>query len=58
MNLNYKIYKTKVVNEYYSDLLKENLENMDRTDLKSLEQFLKFKLQQIERITNEQFRTH
>ena len=58
MNLNDKIYKTKVVNEYYSDLLKENLENMDRTDLKSLEQFLKFKLQQIERITNEQFRTH
>ena len=58
MNLNDKIYKTKVVNEYYSDLLKENLENMDRTDLKSLEQFLKFKLQQIERMTNEQFRTH
>ena len=58
MNLNDKIFKTKVVNEYYSDLLKENLENMDRTDLKSLEQFLKFKLQQIERITNEQFRTH
>ena len=58
MSLNDKIYKTKVVNEYYSDLLKENLENMARTNLKSLEQFLKFKLQQIERITNEQFRTH
>lgn len=58
MSLNDKIHKTKVVNEYYSDLLKENLENMARTDLKSLEQFLKFKLQQIERMTNEQFRTH
>ena len=58
MSLNDKIHKTKVVNEYYSDLLKENLENMARTNLKSLEQFLKFKLQQIERITNEQFRTH
>ena len=26
MNLNDKIYKTKVVNEYYSDLLKEKLD--------------------------------
>ena len=51
--MEYINYKTKVVNEYYSGLLKKNLENMDRTDLKSLEQFLKFKLQQIERITNE-----
>ena len=58
MSLNDKIHKTKVVNEYYSDLLKENLENMSQTDLKSLEQFLKFKLQQIKRMTNEQFRTH
>ena len=58
MNLNDKIYKTKVVNEYYSDLLKENLENMDQADLKSLKLFLKFKMQQIERMENEQFRTH
>ena len=53
MSLNDKIHKIKVVNEYYSDLLKENLENMSRTDLKSLKQFLKFKLQQIERMINE-----
>ena len=58
MNLNYKIYKTKVVNEYYSDLLKENLENIDQADLKALKLFLKFKMQQIERVENEQFRTH
>ena len=58
MNLNDKIYKTKVVNEYYSDLLKENLENMDQADLKALKLFLKFKMQQIERVENEQFRTH
>ena len=58
MNLNDKIYKTKVVNEYYSDLLKENLENMDQVDLKALKLFLKFKMQQIERVENEQFRTH
>ena len=58
MNLNDKIYKTKVVNEYYSDLLKENLENMDQADLKALKLFLKFKMQQIERVENEQFRMH
>lgn len=58
MNLNDKIYKTKVVNEYYSDLLKENLENMDQADLKALKLFLKFKMQQIERVENEQFRTY
>ena len=58
MNLNDKIYKTKVVNEYYSDLLKENLENMDQADLKALKLFLKFKMQQIERVVNEQFRMH
>lgn len=58
MNLNDKIYKTKVVNEYFSDLLKENLENMDQTDLKELKLFLKFKIQQIERVENEQFRTY
>ena len=58
MNLNDKIYKTKVVNEYSSDLLKENLENIDQTDLKELKLFLKFKIQQIERVENEQFRTH
>ena len=58
MNINEKIYKTKVVHEYYSDLLKENLENMDQADLKALKLFLKFKIQQIERVENEQFRTY